>query len=376
MIPFNRSTITEKEIEYVCDALRSRHLSGDGAYTAKVYGQLEALFGIKQALLTTSCTTALEMAAILAEIEPGDEVIVPSFTFTSTANAFMLRGAKPVFCDVRTDTLNLDEHLIEGLITEKTKAIYSVDYAGIPAEMDTINTIAEKHGLIVVEDAAQSIGSTYKGRQCGTLGDFGCFSFHETKNFAMGEGGAIVIRDPKYMDRAEILREKGTNRRQVLKGLTDKYTWHDIGSSFLPSDVLAAILYGQLERYDEIFAKRTAVWETYKRCLKDAEEQGLLKRCVVPEGITHNWHAFFIVLNTAEDRDRLVAKLREDQIWAYICYVPLHSAPYGRQIGYRPEDCPVTEDYGVRTLRLPLYAEMTVEDTEFVCERIQSILKE
>lgn len=374
MIPFNTPSITEKEVEYVCDALKTRHLSGDGKYTSKVYSMLKHKLGLERVLLTTSGTTALEMAAILAELEPGDEVIVPSFTFSSTANAFMLRLAKPVFCDVRTDTLNIDENKIEALITDKTKAIYAVDYAGVPAEMDKINEIAKKHNLIVVEDAAQSVGSTYKGKQCGTLGDFGCFSFHETKNFAMGEGGALVIKDPKYIDRAEILREKGTNRRQVLNGLTDKYTWHDIGSSFLPSDVLAAVLYAQLERYDEIFQKRMTVWNTYDEQLSDLEKKGLLKRCVVPSHIQHNAHAYFIVLNTAEERTNLVNKLREKEIYAYICYVPLHSAPYGKQLGYKPEDCPITEDYGSRALRLPLYADMTKADAEFVCESIKEVL--
>lgn len=374
MIPFNRPSITEKEINYVCEALKTKHLSGDGVYTAKVYALLKEKLGLEQILLTTSGTTALEMAAILSELEPDDEVIVPSFTFSSTANAFMLRRAKPVFCDIRTDTLNIDEGKIESLITKKTKAIYAVDYAGVPAEMDVINEIAKKYNLIVVEDAAQSIGSTYKGKQCGTLGDFGCFSFHETKNFSMGEGGAIIIKDSKYIDRAEILREKGTNRRQVLNGLTDKYTWHDIGSSFLPSDLLAAMLFAQLERYDEIFNKRMSVWNTYNEQLYDLECKGLLKRCVVPSHVTHNGHAYFIVLNSPDDRNKLVSKLRESDIYAYICYVPLHSAPYGRQIGYKPEDCPITEDYGNRTLRLPLYADMTKEDASFVCEKIKNVL--
>lgn len=375
MIPFNRASVTDREVEYAADALRSAYLSGDGKYTKKVYGKLNDLLGLERVLLTTSGTAALEMAALLAEIGSGDEVIVPSFTFSSTANAFMLRGAKPVFCDIRPDTLNINEDKIEELITEKTKAIYSVDYSGIPAEMDTINRIAKHHNLIVVEDAAQSVGSTYKGMQCGTLGDFGCFSFHETKNFSMGEGGAIVIKDNKYIDRAEIIREKGTNRRQVLKGLTDKYTWHDIGSSFLPSDVLAAILYAQLERYVEIYEKRMNIWNTYDRGLKELEKKGMLKCPTVPEGIVHNGHAYYIVLNTEEDRDRLVSGLKKNGIYAYICYVPLHSAPYGRSLGYNPQDCPVTEDYGRRTLRLPLYADMTIENVEMVVADIGRIIK-
>ena len=259
MIPFNKATVTELEENYLVDALHNSKLSGDGKYTMKAYELLKARFGFQNILLTTSGTTALEMSAILINLEPGDEVIVPSFTFSSTVNAFLLRGAKPVFCDIRPDTFNMDETLIEGLITPKTKAIYCVDYAGIPCEMDEINAIADRHGLFVIEDAAQSIGSTYKGRFAGTLAEFGCFSFHETKNYVMGEGGAIILNEDKYLDRAEIIREKGTNRRQVLKGWVDKYTWYDIGSSFLPSDLLAAVLCAQLDRFDEIMERRMSI---------------------------------------------------------------------------------------------------------------------
>ena len=246
MIPFNKASITPLEENYLLDALHNSKLSGDGKYTMRVYRQLAERFGMNNVLLTTSGTTALEMSAILIDLEPDDEVIVPSFTFSSTVNAFLLRRARPVFCDIRTDTFNMDEEKIESLITPKTRAIYCVDYAGVPCDMDRINEIAAKHGLFVIEDAAQAVGSTYKGRCAGTLAEFGCFSFHETKNYVMGEGGAIVLNEEKYLERAEIIREKGTNRRQVLKGWTDKYTWHDIGSSFLPSDLLAAILSAQL----------------------------------------------------------------------------------------------------------------------------------
>lgn len=376
MIPFNKASISEKEIAYVTDAMTNGKLSGDGKYTMKVYEFMKERLGIENMLLTTSGTTALEMASLLIDLEPGDEVIVPSFTFSSTANAFMLRRAKPVFCDIRRDTMNIDENLIEGLITDKTKAIYTVDYAGIPCEMDTISRIARDHGLLIIEDAAQAVGSTYKGRIAGTLGDFGCFSFHETKNYVMGEGGGLVINDPAYMDRAEIIREKGTNRRQVLKGMVDKYTWHDIGSSFLPSDLLAAVLYAQLERYDEIMDKRMAVWNTYQSMLKPLEEKGLLRCPILPEDITHNGHMYNIILPTDEIRTDLVARLKEKDIYAYICYVPLHSAPYGLQLGYRPEACPVTEDFGQRVLRLPLYADMTVQDAEMVCDEIEKILSQ
>ena len=375
MIPFNRPSITDLELSCVADAMKLRRTSGDGPYTMKVYEKFKELLGIENMLLTTSGTTALEMASLLIDLEPGDEVIVPSFTFSSTANAFMLRRAKPVFCDIRRDTMNIDETKVEALITKKTKAIYTVDYAGFPAEADAINEIAKRHGLFVIEDAAQAVGSTYKGRKAGTLSDFGCYSFHETKNYSMGEGGGLVINDSKYIDRAEIIREKGTNRRQVLKGMTDKYTWHDIGSSFLPSDLLAAMLYAQLERYDEIMEKRLNVWNIYHAQLKELADKELLRQPVLPEHITHNGHMYNIILPAAKYRDNLVAKLKEDGIYAYICYVPLHSAPLGRKLGYNPETCPVTEDYGQRVLRLPLYADMTSSDAELVCEKIKKVLK-
>lgn len=374
MIPFNKASITELEEKYVVDALYNSKLSGDGKYTMRVYQQLQELFGMKHVLLTTSGTTALEMAAILINLEPGDEVIVPSFTFSSTVNAFLLRGAKPVFCDIRTDTFNMDEQLIEGLITPKTKAIYCVDYAGIPCEMDTINDIARRCGLFVIEDAAQAIGSTYKGRYAGTLCEFGCYSFHETKNYVMGEGGCLVLNDEKYIERADIIREKGTNRRQVLKGWTDKYTWHDIGSSFLPSDVLAAVLSAQLERYDEIMEKRLRIWNTYHEQLKPLEEAGKLRRAIVPDYVQHNGHMYNILLPSDAVRTKLVERLKEQGIMAYICYVPLHSAPMGQRLGWKPEACPQTEECGARTLRLPLYADMTMEQAEKVVHAVKDIL--
>ena len=374
MIPFNKASVTDKEIQYVVDAMTNGKLSGDGKYTMKVYEEFRRRFGIENMLLTTSGTTALEMAALLSDIRPGDEVIVPSFTFSSTANAFMLRGAVPVFCDIRKDTMNMDESLVESLITPRTKAIYTVDYAGIPCEADPVNEIAKDHGITVIEDAAQSVGSTYKGRVAGTLATFGCYSFHETKNYAMGEGGGIVINDDSYMDRAEIIREKGTNRRQVLKGMVDKYTWHDIGSSFLPSDVLAAILYAQMERFDEIMEKRVGIWNRYHEGLIGLENRELLRRSIVPEHVTHNGHMYNIILPTDEIRTDLVARLKEQGIYAYICYVPLHSSPMGRKLGYDPKNCPVTEDYGERVLRLPLYADMTIGDADTVIQAIEDIL--
>lgn len=374
MIPFNKASITDLEQSNVIDALHNSKLSGDGKYTMKVYEQMKRLLGIETMLLTTSGTTALEMAALLINLEPGDEVIVPSFTFSSTVNAFLLRGAKPVFCDIRPDTFNMDENLIEGLITPKTRAIYCVDYAGIPCEMDAINAIAKKHGLFVIEDAAQAVGSKYKGAYAGTLAEFGCYSFHETKNYVMGEGGAIVLNEEKYLERAEIIREKGTNRRQVLKGWVDKYTWHDIGSSFLPSDLLAAILSAQLDRYDEIMEKRLRIWNTYHQELEPLEKAGKLRRPIVPDCVEHNGHMYNIVLPTDEVRTKLVDELKQQGIMAYICYVPLHSAPMGRKLGWKPEDCPITEDYGQRTLRLPLYADMTRLDVEQIVVAVREIL--
>lgn len=376
MIKFNKPSITELEINKVVDCLNGNSiLSGDGKYTTEVYEHFKKRFHIDNMLLTTSGTTALEMASILIDLEPGDEVITPSFTFSSTVNAFLLRGAKPVFCDIREDTFNIDENLIEDLITPKTKAIYAVDYAGFPCEMDKINEIANRHGLFVIEDAAQAVGSTYKGRYAGTLTEFGCFSFHETKNYVMGEGGAIVVNEDKYMERAEIIREKGTNRRNVLRGLVDKYTWHDIGSSFLPSDLLAAILSAQMERYDEILEKRMNVWNTYYNGLECLEKEGLLRRPVLPEDIEHNAHMFCIVLPDEDTRTNLINSLKEKGISSYICYVPLHSSPYGQKLGYTPKMLPVTEDLGKRILRLPLYVDMTTEDTLYVVDEISKSLK-
>jgi len=374
MIKFTKSSVTELEEQYVKDALYNGLLSGDGKYTTRVYEFFKEKMGIENMLLTTSGTTALEMSAILIDLKPGDEIIVPSFTFSSTVNAFLLRGAKPIFCDIRKDTMNIDESLIEGLITDNTRAIYCVDYAGVPCEMDVINDIADRHGLFVIEDAAQAVGSTYKGKYAGTLSEFGCYSFHETKNYVMGEGGAIVINQEKYMERAEIIREKGTNRRNVLRGLVDKYTWHDIGSSFLPSDVLAAILAAQLERYDEIMEKRLTVWNTYQEILKPYETTGHLVAPTIPDEVQHNGHMYNIILPSEEIRTQLIAKLKEKGIIAYICYVPLHSSPMGIKLGYKAEDVPVTEDYGKRVLRLPLYADMTKEDAIFVAESVKEIL--
>lgn len=369
-VRFNESTITDLEAKYVKDALMNGNLSGDGSYTKKVYRQFYERFGIENMLLTTSGTDALELAALLANLEPGDEVITPSYTFSSTANAFLLRRAKAVFCDIREDNLNMDENKIEELITPKTKAIFTVDYAGVPCDYDVINEIAEQYNLIVVEDAAQAVGSTYKGRWAGTLTDIGCYSFHATKNYSMGEGGATVLNTPGQLERAEIIREKGTNRTQLLQGLVDKYTWHEIGSSFLPSDILAALLAAQMDRFDEIMDVRMSAWNQYHETLAELEKLNLLRRLVVPDYAEHNAHMYCIVLPSADIRTKLIDDLQEDDISAYMHYVPLHSSPLGLKLGNKPEDCPLTEDLAARSLRLPMHACLSAEDVAYVCERI------
>ncbi|MEF2782747.1 MAG: dTDP-4-amino-4,6-dideoxygalactose transaminase [Clostridium sp.] len=375
MIKFNKASISDLEIKYVLDVMSGNSiLSGDGKYTMRVYEQFKKLFGINNMLLTTSGTTALEMASILIDLQEGDEVIVPSFTFSSTVNAFLLRGAKAVFCDIREDTLNIDENLIEELITPNTKAIYAVDYAGVPCEMDKINEIAKKYNLFVIEDAAQAVGSTYKGQYAGTLSEFGCYSFHETKNYVMGEGGAIVLNDEKYVERAEIIREKGTDRRNAVRGLVDKYTWHDIGSSFLPSDLLAAILSAQLDRYQEIMQKRMNIWNIYFEGLEELEKQGKLRRPIIPRNTTHNAHMFYILMPSEEKRDKLINQLKEKGIASYFHYIPLHSAPYGLKLGNTVEMLPKTKDLSSRLLRLPLYADMDVNDGEYIVKTIKSVI--
>ena len=372
MIKFNKTSITALEEKYMIDALHNNNISGDGKYTKLVYEQFQKRFGITDMLLTTSGTAALEMAAILADLSIGDEVIVPSFTFSSTVNAFLLRGARPVFCDIRLDTMNIDENLIESLITNKTKAIFTVDYAGIPCEMNVINQIAQKYKLFVIEDAAQAVGSYYNEKPAGTLSEFGCYSFHETKNYTMGEGGALVINKKKYMDRAEIIREKGTNRRQMLQGLVDKYSWHDVGSSFLPSDILAAILYAQMERFDEITQRNMIIWETYHILLIPLEQKEQLRRPILPSNIIHNAHKYNVILPSEKKRYNLINYLCEKDILAYICYVPLHSSPMGRSMGYKIESCPITEECGKRVLRLPLHPNMKIDDVHYVVEQIQT----
>lgn len=370
MIPFNKASITEKELQNINDCLMNSKLCGDGKYTKLVNewfnNKINAEF-----LLTTSGTASLEMAALLCDLKPGDEVIVPSYTFVSTVNAFALRGAIPVFVDIDPRTMNIDVTKIEEKITDRTKAIFPIDYAGVVCDMDEIMALAEKYNLMVVEDAAQAVGSYYKGKPAGTQADFGCYSFHETKNYVMGEGGGITIKDPdKFLD-AEIIREKGTNRSQFMKGFVDKYTWHKIGSSYLPSDILSALLYGQLERFDEIMEKRMNIWNHYHEFLKDYEEKGMVIRPYIPEYCEHNAHMYYMILPTAEKRDEMIQYLKENNVMAPFHYVPLHLSPVGEKYGYKKGDLPYTEEYAARLIRLPLYADMTEEEIQTVCDLLK-----
>ena len=355
MIQFNVPPYTGKELEYIREAIERRKICGDGEFTKKCNQWIEEQSGTTKALLTTSCTHATEMAAILCGIQPGDEVIMPSYTFVSTADAFVLRGAKVIFVDIRPDTLNIDEKLIENALTEKTKAIVPVHYAGVSCEMDTIMSIARKYNLKVVEDAAQGVMSYYKGKPLGTIGDYGCFSFHETKNLSMGEGGALLIKDPNMIEKAEIVREKGTNRSKFFRGQIDKYTWIDAGSSYLPSELNAAYLWAQLEKAQEIYDDRMSSWNTYYQGLKYLEEKGVLELPKGPEGCVHNAHMFYVKVSNIEERTKLIDFLKEKGVNAVFHYVPLHTAPAGMKYGeFRGEDVYTTRE-SERLTRLPLY---------------------
>ena len=357
-IPFNRPFVIGKELHYVSQSVLSGHIAGDGRFTKQCHALLEAKFGVPKVLLTTSCTAALEMAMILCEIGPGDEVIVPSFTFVSTVNSFHIRGAKPIFVDIRSDTLNLDEARVPAAIGPRVKAIVPVHYGGVGCEMDTILHLARDHGLRVIEDAAQALNARYRKRWLGTLGDLGAFSFHETKNCICGEGGAILINDPCFTERAEIIREKGTNRSKFFRGEIDKYTWVDVGSSFLPSDLLAAFLYAQLENMDAIDGRRRALFDRYREALTPLQDQGLLRCPLIPEHCQPCGHLFYVLLNDETTRDRLLRYLNEKDIKAVFHYLPLHLSPMGRQLGYRQGQLPVTEEMSGRLLRLPLFYEL------------------
>ena len=371
MIRFNVPPYTGREVEYMQKAIENQHICGDGEFTKKCSAYLEKLTGTQKCLLTTSCTHALEMAALLCDIKEGDEVILPSYTFVSTADAFVLRGATPVFVDIRPDTMNIDETLIEAAITEKTKAIAVVHYAGVACEMDTIMDIARRHHLLVVEDAAQAIMCSYKGRPLGTIGDFGCFSFHETKNFSMGEGGALLIRDVKYIEAAEILREKGTDRSKYFRGQVDKYRWMNYGSSYLPSEMNAAYLYAQLEMADKINQTRLERWKQYYELLSPLQEAGKIELPVIPEGCVQSGHMFYIKAKDQEERARLIAFMKENDILTVFHYVPLHSAPAGLKFGrFHGEDIYTTKE-SERLLRLPMFYQLTREQVELIAGKVK-----
>jgi dTDP-4-amino-4,6-dideoxygalactose transaminase len=354
-IPFNKPYMTGKELWNIAQAHTIGHLAGDGMFSRKCHAWLEARTGTRKALLTHSCTAALEMAAILADIRPGDEVIMPSYTFVSTANAFVLRGATPVFVDIRSDTLNIDERLIEAAITDRTRAILPVHYAGVGCDMKTIMTTAEYYGLLVIEDAAQGILGSYQDRSLGSIGHFGALSFHETKNIISGEGGALLINDPVYMERAEVIREKGTNRSKFFRGEVDKYTWVDIGSSFLPSEILAAFLLAQIDEADSITARRLSLWDSYHEELGALETAGQLRRPIVPHDCQHNAHMYYILLPDQLIRSRLIDRLKAYNIHSVFHYVPLHSSPMGRRVGRVVGSMAVTNDISERLLRLPMW---------------------
>ncbi|PPD57196.1 MAG: dTDP-4-amino-4,6-dideoxygalactose transaminase [Methylotenera sp.] len=355
MIQFNKIYLTGNEIEYIRQSHEVGNLSGDGAFTRKSSQWLENKTGTKKALITHSCTAALEMSALLAEIQPGDEVIMPSYTFVSTANAFALRGGIPVFVDIRADTLNIDEALIEAAITPRTKAIVPVHYAGVACEMDTIMQIAKKYNLLVIEDAAQGIMATYKGRALGSIGHIGAYSFHETKNIISGEGGAILINDDQFAARAEIIREKGTNRSQFYRGQVDKYTWQDIGSSYLPGEDVAAFLYAQLEEAEQITKKRLNIWNIYHEALGELEQKGNLRRPIIPADCEHNAHMYYILLNSLKQRTELIDRFKKQDIHPVFHYIPLHSAPAGKQYARTNGKLKHTDDLSERLLRLPLW---------------------
>lgn len=375
MISFNVPPLVGTELDYVKKAIENHKICGDGPFTKECNAWLAERFGAQKVLLTTSGTTALEMAALLCELKPGDEVILPSFTFSSTATAFVLTGAKLVFVDVRPDTMNIDETKIEAAITDKTKVICAMHYAGVACEMDTIMDIARRHSLKVVEDAAQGVMSSYKGRALGTIGDFGCFSFHETKNYSMGEGGALLIRDPEYNERAEILREKGTNRAKFFRGQVDKYTWVDYGSSYLPSEMNAAYLYAQLLEADRINNDRLTSWNAYHDAFAPLEQAGKVELPALPEDCVHNAHMFWLKLRDLEERTAFIQHLKDNGVQAVFHYIPLHSAPAGRKFGvFAGQDVYTTKE-SERLVRLPLYYGLTEEDRNAVIRAVLSFWK-
>jgi dTDP-4-amino-4,6-dideoxygalactose transaminase len=374
-IPFNRPYATGKELVYAAEAQRNHHLSGDGPFTKRCHQWIEKQTGCAKALLTHSCTSALDLAALLLDIESGDEVILPSYTFVSTANAFVLRGAVPVFVDIREDTLNLDERLIEAAVTPRTRAIVPVHYAGVSCEMDAIVAIARRHDLRIVEDAAQGIMAGYKGRALGAIGDIGSFSFHETKNIISGEGGSLLLRDADLVLRAEIIREKGTDRSRFFRGEVDKYTWQDIGSSFLPSDIIAAFLWAQLEEAERITRERMAIWQGYHEMLAPLEQHGLLRRPIVPAHCQHNGHMYYVLLSPEIDRQIVLDELKKNGIHAVFHYVPLHSSPAGMRFGRAHGDLALTTSLSQRLIRLPIWIGLNGAQQHRICEVLSATLK-
>ena len=375
MISFNKPPYVGEEIKYIEEAVKAQKICGDGQFTKKCNKWFEDKTGAAKVLLTTSCTHATELAALLLDIQPGDEVIMPAYTFVSTADAFVLRGATAVFVDINPKTMNIDENLIEDAITEKTKAIVPVHYAGVSCEMDKIMEIAKKHNLYVVEDAAQGVMSTYKGKALGTIGDYGCYSFHETKNYSMGEGGALLIRDGKNAELAEIIREKGTNRSKFFRGQIDKYTWVEAGSSYLPSDMNAAYLWAQLQKADEINENRLQSWNRYYEGLKDLEEAGKIELPYIPEYCEHNAHMFYIKAKDLEERSALISYLKENGVTAVFHYIPLHTAPTGKEYGrFHGEDKYTTKE-SERIIRLPMYYELDEQDAKKVMDLIHTFYK-
>ncbi len=374
MIPFNKPCIIDKEIEYIKDSIAKGKISGDGYYTKLCNKWFEDNYNVTS-LLTHSCSAALEMSAILCDLKAGDEVIMPSYTFVSTANAFVLRGAIPVFVDIRPDTLNIDENKIEQAITDKTKAIVVVHYAGVSCEMDKILEIAKRHNLKVVEDSAQGFDSFYKGKRLGSIGDLGTISFHETKNVISGEGGALFINNPELKERAEIIREKGTNRSKFFRGQVDKYTWVDIGSSFLPSDMIAGYLYSQLDNHDKITKKRLDIWNKYHEFFEKYEKQGIVRRPIVPEECQHNAHMYYLLFNSLEERTKFIDYLKSNDIMSVFHYIPLHSAPAGVKYCKTPFDMSVTDKVGDTLTRLPLYYEMNEEILNKIFNVVENFFK-
>lgn len=369
-IPFNRAALAGNELRYITEALQNGHISGDGLFTERCQELLEKEMNVPKAVLTTSCTDALEMAALLLDIQPGDEVIVPSFTFVSTVNAFVLRGARPIFCDIRPDTLNMDEKQVESLVTPRTKGIVPVHYAGVGCEMDSILPLCERHGIAVVEDNAHGLFGRFKGKYLGTFGCLATQSFHETKNFTCGEGGALLINDPLYIERAQILRDKGTNRARFFRGLVDKYTWVDLGSSFLPSDVLAAFLFAQFEHRDEIQSDRRRIWERYNEQLAEWAGENNVRLPHVPGHCEQPWHSFYMLLPSLDARQRFIAHLKAREILSVFHYLPLHLSEMGRKFGGKEGDCPVTECVSDRLVRLPFYNDLTEGDQDRVISAI------